>query len=36
MLENVDSFFSNNVTIAGNVNLFFSKNLEYKSGESYL
>ena len=36
MLENFDSFFSNNVIIPGDFNLFFSKKLECKGGDPYL
>ena len=36
MLENVDSFCSNNVIIAGDFNFFFSKKLECKDGDPYL
>ena len=36
MLENFDSFCSNNVIIAGDLNLFFSKKLECKGGDPYL
>ena len=36
MLENVDSFCSNNVIIAGDFNIFFSKKLECKGREPYL
>ena len=35
MLENFDSFCSNNVIIAGDFNLFFSKKLECKGGDPY-
>ena len=36
MLENVDSFCSNNVIIAGDFNFFFSKKLECKDGDPFL
>ena len=36
MLENFDGFCSNNVIIAGDFNLFFSKKLECKGGDPYL
>ena len=36
MLENFDSFCSNNVIIAGDFNLLFSKKLECKGGDAYL
>ena len=36
MLENFDSFCSNNAIIAGDFDLFFSKKLECKCGNSYI
>ena len=36
MLENIDSFCSNNEIIAGDYNLFFSKKLECQNGDPYL
>ena len=36
MLENVDSFCSNNVIIAGDFNFFCSKKLVFKDGYPYL
>ena len=36
MFKNFDSFCSNNVTIAGDFNLFISKKLECKGGNPFL